>query len=75
MADAKKPAKKGEEKEAVYNKRSHYKVEGGRVVRGRRFCPKDGPGVFLADHKDRWSCGKCGYVEFKAKKEAPPARA
>ncbi len=28
-----------------------------------RFCPKCGPGVHLAKHKDRWSCGKCGYME------------
>ncbi|MCD6549196.1 30S ribosomal protein S27ae [Candidatus Micrarchaeota archaeon] len=30
-----------------------------------RFCPKCGPGVHLAEHKDRWSCGKCGYYEKK----------
>lgn len=28
-------------------------------------CPKCGPGVFLADHKDRVSCGKCSYSERK----------
>ena len=28
-------------------------------------CPKCGPGVFLADHKDRLSCAKCGYTEPK----------
>lgn len=28
-------------------------------------CPKCGPGVVLARHKDRNSCGKCGYTEFK----------
>ncbi|MFH1591305.1 MAG: 30S ribosomal protein S27ae [archaeon] len=33
-----------------------------------RNCPKCGPGVFLAKHKNRSSCGKCGYTEF-AKKE------
>lgn len=27
-------------------------------------CIKCGPGVFLANHKDRVSCGKCGYTEF-----------
>lgn len=32
---------------------------------GRRTCPKCGPGVYLAEHKDRWSCGKCGYYEKK----------
>ena len=24
--------------------------------------------MFLADHKDRLSCGKCGYTEFKGSK-------
>jgi len=28
-------------------------------------CPKCGPGVRLAEHKDRRSCGKCGYFERK----------
>lgn len=64
MAEAKKGGKK-EETPEIYNKRDHYKVENNRVARGRRFCPKDGPGVFLAEHKDRFSCGKCGYTEFK----------
>ena len=30
-------------------------------------CPKCGPGVFMAEHKDRTTCGKCGYTEFKSK--------
>lgn len=63
---------KKEEAAPVYNKRSLYKVEGGKVVRSRRPCPKDGPGVFLAEHADRFSCGKCGYTELK-KRENPPA--
>jgi len=28
-------------------------------------CPKCGPGTFMAEHKDRLSCGKCGYTEKK----------
>ncbi|NTV23403.1 MAG: 30S ribosomal protein S27ae [Nanoarchaeota archaeon] len=28
-------------------------------------CPKCGAGVFMAEHKNRSSCGKCGYSEFK----------
>lgn len=28
-----------------------------------KHCPKCGPGVRLAQHKDRLSCGKCGYFE------------
>ncbi|HIH19156.1 TPA: 30S ribosomal protein S27ae [Candidatus Micrarchaeota archaeon] len=30
-----------------------------------RLCPKCGPGVRLAEHKDRRACGKCGYFERK----------
>jgi small subunit ribosomal protein S27Ae len=48
-------------------KREVFKVEGGKIVRQRKNCPKCGEGVFLADHKDRLSCGKCGYTEFKGK--------
>lgn len=63
-------------------KRQLYAVEGEKVARQRRFCPRCGPGVFLADHKDRFSCGSCGYTEFKKdskpkepKKEAAPKAA
>jgi|PlaIllAssembly_1097288.scaffolds.fasta_scaffold2597296_1 small subunit ribosomal protein S27Ae len=42
-----------------------YKREGNRMVRQKRDCPKCGPGTFMAQHKDRVSCGKCGYTEFK----------
>ncbi len=30
-----------------------------------KYCPKCGPGVRLAEHKDRRACGKCGYFEKK----------
>lgn len=55
MAEKKeKPAAKKEKKGPVtkpYKKGKH--------------CPKCGPGVKLADHKNRSSCGKCGYYEKK----------
>jgi len=50
-------------------KREVFKVEGEKIIRQRKNCPKCGEGVFLADHKDRLSCGKCGYTEFKSKKQ------
>jgi len=50
-------------------KREIFKIEGDKIIRLRRNCPKCGDGIFLADHKDRLSCGKCGYTEFKMKKE------
>ena len=46
-------------------KRAFYEVKGNQLVRKKKFCPKCGPGVFLAEHKDRVSCGNCGYTEFK----------
>jgi len=48
-----------------------FKIEGNKINRVRKHCPKCGPAVFLAEHKNRFSCGKCGYTEFKgvAKKE------
>jgi small subunit ribosomal protein S27Ae len=51
-----------------------FKVEGDKINRVRKHCPKCGPGVFIAEHKDRFSCGKCGYTEFKGggRKEQKP---
>jgi small subunit ribosomal protein S27Ae len=39
------------------------RYEGGK--KKNQDCPKCGPGVFLAEHKNRLSCGKCQYTEFK----------
>jgi len=43
-----------------------YEAAGDEVKRKNISCPKCGPGVFLASHKDRMTCGKCGYMEKKA---------
>ncbi len=51
-------------------KRELYAVDGEELKRKRTFCPKCGPGVFLAEHSDRLSCGRCGYTEFKKKSES-----
>ncbi len=45
--------------------REVFKIDNGRIKRARRHCPKCGDGVFLAEHNNRLSCGKCGYTEFK----------
>ena len=52
---------KGEKKKT--QKYKFYKVDGASVKRERKFCPKCGAGVFMAQHKNRASCGKCGYSE------------
>jgi small subunit ribosomal protein S27Ae len=44
---------------------SYYKIEGGTLQRKLKSCPRCGPGTFLAEHYDRFACGKCGYAEFK----------
>ena len=44
-----------------------YEVSKDKITRKKRYCPKCGDGVFLAEHKDRNSCGRCGYTEFKKK--------
>ena len=46
-----------------------YAVEDDKLVRKKKQCPKCGAGVFLAEHKDRSSCGRCGYTEFKSKEK------
>ncbi|MGI0129117.1 MAG: 30S ribosomal protein S27ae [Thermoplasmata archaeon] len=46
-----------------------YDVTGETLARTHKSCPKCGPGIFLAEHGNRRSCGKCGYSESKS----PPA--
>jgi len=48
-------------------KKDFYKVEGGKLMRTKKHCPKCGSGVFMAEHENRIACGKCGYTEFKKK--------
>ncbi len=44
-----------------------YKVKDGKIERLRKICPRCGEGIFLAEHNDRFACGKCGYTVFKGK--------
>ena len=45
-----------------------YDTSGG-LKRKNKSCPKCGEGTFLAKHKDRLTCGKCGYMESIKKSE------
>jgi ubiquitin-small subunit ribosomal protein S27Ae len=55
-----------EEKKKEHTKKSnYYEINGDKAECKRKFCPKCGAGVFMADHKDRYACGKCGYMEKK----------
>jgi small subunit ribosomal protein S27Ae len=57
MAEAKKEKK--------LSKSERYDSSTGVLKRKNKFCPKCGPGIFMAEHKDRNACGKCGYMEKK----------
>lgn len=57
--------KKVKKKTKRVSKSAFYKVEGNNIIRTRKTCLKCGAGVFMAEHKDRYACGKCGYTEMK----------
>lgn len=59
-------AKKQTKNKTPSKKYSKYKIDGDKIERAP-FCPKCGPGTFLAQHKDRKTCGKCGYSLFEKK--------
>ena len=61
MAEGKNVSKKWEK----------YHTSGDKLVRKNAFCPEEGcgPGVFLAIHKDRVTCGKCGYRQDQVTNE------
>jgi small subunit ribosomal protein S27Ae len=65
MADKKEGGKI--EKKLTSKRYKNYEAAGGSLKRKNKSCPKCGAGVFLANHKDRLYCGKCFYVEMKAK--------
>ncbi len=44
-----------------------YAISGEKAQRKNKFCPKCGPGYFLAIHTNRIVCGKCAYTEFVKK--------
>tara|TARA_Y100000310_G_C20667789_1_gene808575 strand:+ start:871 stop:1044 length:174 start_codon:yes stop_codon:yes gene_type:complete len=54
---------KKEVKNKIPSKKYEKYETGSELKRKAPFCPKCGAGVFLAQHKDRKTCGKCGYME------------
>jgi len=63
-------AKKQKGGKRLQQKWRAYTISGDTLKRNLRSCPKCGEGVWLAVHKDRQSCGKCGYTEFTKKEKA-----
>ena len=68
MAKTKKSRIRGKKKKKPgksTSKYAKYEIVGGKLQRKGRTCPKCGPAVFMGEHKDRFTCGKCGYMEKK----------
>ena len=61
-AAAPKQEKKKKEEKGIH---AIYKVEGDKVTRLRPTCERCGPGYFMADHNDRYTCGHCGFTRYK----------
>ena len=67
------PVEKKEEKKKAEKKPkkkrpgvfSHYKVEKEGFKRLLPFCERCGPGYFMANHGNRFTCGHCGFTKYK----------
>jgi small subunit ribosomal protein S27Ae len=68
-AEEKKPEKK--EKPKAPKRRIQvsklYKLDGEKLTKLRKECPRCGKGYFMAEHENRLTCGNCGYTTYKTK--------
>ncbi len=55
--------KKAHKNKPTSKKYKHYIISGSSLKKSKA-CVKCGVGIFLAQHKDRLTCGKCHYTEF-----------
>jgi len=44
---------------------SLYKIEGNKIKRLRPTCERCGTGYFMAEHENRYTCGRCGFTRYK----------
>ena len=57
-------------KHKTTKKSDAMKIEGDKIKKEKRTCPRCGDGVYMAEHKEkdgktRYYCGKCHYTEWK----------
>jgi len=57
-----KPEKKKKKEKGVF---TLYKIENDKIIRLRPTCERCGPGYFMADQGDRYTCGHCGFTRYK----------
>jgi small subunit ribosomal protein S27Ae len=70
MSKPEEKAEKTEKPEKTEKKKekkafSLYKVEGDKIARLRPTCERCGIGYFMADHGNRYTCGRCGFTRYK----------
>jgi len=58
------PVEKKGKKGYSPNVSSYFKIDGDKASKTRKICSRCGKGTFMAAHKDRHTCGKCGLTEF-----------
>ncbi|MBU0665963.1 MAG: 30S ribosomal protein S27ae [Nanoarchaeota archaeon] len=56
-------AKKQKKKQPASKVAKVYEISGDSIKAKNKKCPKCN--VFMANHKDRWTCGRCQYMEKK----------
>jgi len=59
---APKPEKRKKKEKGVF---SLYRMENDKATRLRPTCERCGPGYFMADHGNRYTCGHCGFTRYK----------
>ena len=42
-----------------------YEVKDGKIERKNPVWERCGHGIFMADHGDRYACGRCGFTQWK----------
>lgn len=42
----------------------YFKIDNDKVTRLKKNCSRCGRGIFMSQHTDRHTCGKCGLTEF-----------
>ncbi len=78
VEEAPKPVEKKKEKKSQkdrpHSKTKHANVQIWKLYsngkRKNEFCPRCGPGTFIAAFKNRKYCGKCGWAEVTKENKA-----
>ena len=67
--EEKKPEKKEKPKAPKRRIQAHklYSVDGDKLTKLRKECPRCGRGYFMAEHSNRLTCGNCGYTTYTSK--------